>query len=204
MEIKSKNELGFVIQADRMMNRGRFKWSFQDRLKQLFLPDYIMSFLVAMRKLSYYSHSRNSLLSYYWRMKYQQLSLRLGFSIGCNTLGYGVTIPHWGTIVIGASNRIGNYAVLHTSICIQDNEKWIGDALYLSTGVKMTTKLTLGDNISIGANSLVNKSVGGGNFMIAGMPAKIIKEAPAWYIRDGETYKRRVEAIERLKKEMHI
>ncbi len=204
MVIKTKRELDFVIMADMMMNRGRFKWSITDRLKNILYPDYIMDFLVAMRSLSFYSYTNSIIKKNIWRKRYQTLSVKLGFSIGCNTLGYGVTIPHWGTIVIGASNRIGNYAVLHTSTCIQDNEKWIGDALYLSTGVKMTTKLTLGDNISIGANSLVNKSVGGSNFMIAGMPAKIIKEAPAWYIRDGETYKRRVEAIERLKKEMHI
>ena len=38
--------------------------------------------------------------------------------------------------------------------------------------------------------------------MIAGMPAIVIKEAPAWYIRDGEKYQSRVLAIEELKKVM--
>ena len=165
MKIKSKKELRFVLMADLMMNRGRFKWSAVDRLKNLFYPDFIMDFLKSMRYLSYYSEASNNRLAYYyWRRKYQKLSVRLGFSIGYNTLGYGVTIPHWGTIVIGASNRIGNYAVLHTSTCIQDNGKVIGDGLYLSTGVKMTTKFDMGDNISIGANSVVNKQVGGGEF----------------------------------------
>lgn len=202
MVIQSKKELVFCIQADMMMNRGRFKWTLSDRIKQLFFPDYIMQFLYAMRCLSYHHYKKHTIRYNYWRMIYNRLSLRLGFSIGYNTLGYGVTIPHWGTIVIGSSNLIGNYAVLHTSTCIQDNEKVIGDGLYLSTGVKMTTRCDLGDNVSIGANSLVNKPVGGGNIMIAGTPAKFIKEAPAWYVRDGEKYSKRVEAIENLKKKM--
>lgn len=98
---------------------------------------------------------------------------------------------------------MGNYAVLHTSTCISDNGKVIGDALYLATGAKMTSKVTIGDNVSVGANSVVNKSFGS-NIMIAGAPAIRIKEAQAWYIRDGESYNRKVQQTEELKKKMNL
>ena len=128
----------------------------------------------------------------------------LGFSIGYNCFGYGLVIPHYGTIVVGQSNRIGNYAVLHTSTCISDNGKLIGNALYLSTGAKITSKLVLKDNISIGANSLVNKSNNNDNKLLAGSPAQEIKDTAPWYIRDGHTYSSRVERIEALKSKMNI
>ena len=54
MQIKTKKELDFVLQADRMMNRGTFKPSVIDKLKNIFLPDHVINYLCAMRKVSYY------------------------------------------------------------------------------------------------------------------------------------------------------
>ena len=204
MEINSKKELLFCIKADWMMNKGKFCPSLSDRLKNLLYPDYRMMYLYAMRKATFYKTVRgvSRFLFFYWYRKYLLLGIRLGYTIPLGTIGYGVVIPHHGTIVIGSSNHIGNYAVLHTSTCISGNGKQIGNGLYLSTGAKMTSQLVLGDNVSVGANSLVNKSFPDGNVMIAGAPAKIIKPAQAWYVRDGFTD--RIESIEKLKIEMNI
>lgn len=128
----------------------------------------------------------------------------MGFSISADVFGYGLVIPHYGTIVIGGPNNIGNYAVLHTSTCITANGKEIGNGLYLSTGAKLTSKLVLGDNVSIGANSVVNKSFPDGNIMIAGVPAVVKKSAEAWYILNKGTYYQRVKEIEDLKKKCLI
>ena len=122
----------------------------------------------------------------------------MGFSIGYNVFGYGLVIPHYGTIVVGGTNQIGNYAVLHTSICISDNGKEIGDGFYCATGVKITSKLTLGDNVSVGANSLVNKSYKENNVLIGGAPARVIKTEAPWYVRDN--FEQKVNDIEKLKK----
>lgn len=67
----------------------------------------------------------------------------------------------------------------------------------------MTTRLTLGDNISVGANSVVNKSFSS-DCMIAGAPAVRIKDAVAWYERDGESYANKVKRIEELKQKMNL
>ena len=140
----------------------------------------------------------------YYRMRYDRIEKKLGFSIGYDVFGYGLTIPHYGTIVVGGNNKCGNYCVLHTSTCITGNGKIIGDALYLSTGAKITSKITLGDNISVGANSVVNKSFIDGNIMIAGAPAKIIKPMDAWYVRDGQSYSDKVKSVENLKHKMNL
>lgn len=189
--------------ADRMINRGKFKRSFKDFLKDLISPDYIIRYLRLMRKSSYYSTKGGlfKLAGYFYKLRYYSLSMKLGFSIGYHCFGYGLVIPHYGTIVVGPTNRIGNYAVLHTSTCITDNGKQIGDALYLATGAKITSKLVLGSNISIGANSVVNKSFDNDNIMIASSPARYIKDTLPWYIRDGKTFSDRVILIENLKKD---
>lgn len=196
--IHSKKELAFYIKADYMMNRGYFKPSLKQRLKNLIFPDYIMQFLVSMRKVAYYQH-RGGISLLINKIRFKKLSRKLGFSIGPNVFGYGLVIPHWGTIVVGDSNRIGNYCVLHTSTCITDNKKEIGDALYVSAGSIITSKITLGNNVSIGAKSLVNKSFNNENILLTGSPASIKKQRPAWYIEEGKSHKERVFAIEKLK-----
>ena len=54
--IRTKKELAFYIKADYMMNRGYFKPSLLIRLRSIVFPDYIMEYLVHMRKADYYSH----------------------------------------------------------------------------------------------------------------------------------------------------
>jgi serine O-acetyltransferase len=202
MKINSKAELRFVLMADLMMNRGVSCRSIKSRVREFFIPDYIMDYLRCMRHVSFYSCRKglyNKVMYIIYAMRYRRLGIKLGFSIGCDCFGYGLVIPHYGTIVVGDSNRIGNYAVLHTSTCISGNGKTIGDALYLSTGVKMTSKLILGSNVSVGANSVVNKSFDEDNIMIAGAPAKVVKPSPAWYIRDGVEFSNKVDFIEKIK-----
>ena len=207
--IKSRTELKFFIMADMMMNRGKFKWTLKDRLKHLLLPDYVMQYLKSMRWASYMTNNQPftpphlRLVGLYHQIRYRRLGVKLGFSIGSNAFGYGLVIPHYGTIVVGGSNRVGNYAVLHTSICITNNGKEIGDALYVATGAKITSKVTIGDNVSVGANSVVNKSFDS-NMMIAGTPATKIKDAVAWYIRDGESYHKKVQLTEELKRKLEL
>lgn len=53
--IHSKEELRFFIASDMMMNRGKFKWSIKDRIRNFFLPDFIMQYLKSMRYVQYLS-----------------------------------------------------------------------------------------------------------------------------------------------------
>ena len=163
-----------------------------------------------MRKKSYYNHSKskyfliNKMKALYAGYMFQKLGTKLGFSIGEDVFGYGLVIPHYGTIVVNGGVRVGNYSVLHTCTCIGGANKIIGNALYLSSGAQIMGNITLGDNVSIAANSLVNKSFED-NILLTGSPASIKRNNyPAWYERDGETYKNRVIAIEQLKKEMRL
>lgn len=167
----------------------------------------IIRFLEVMRKCSYYRHSLkskysiNTLKFLYYRRLYNLMSIKLGMSITYDSLGYGVVIPHHGTIVVGP-NTIGNYAVLFPCTNITGNHKIIGDGLFLSTGAKITTKVVMGENVTVAANSVVTKDCGS-NVMLAGMPAAVKKEYyPAWYDRDGVSY--RVDYIEKRRRELGL
>ncbi len=143
----------------------------------------------------------NKMLACYYGLLQRRLGIKLGFSIAKDALGYGVVIPHYGTIVVGGGNKIGNYSVLHTSTCITHGQNVIGDMFYLSTGAKIIGDgIRIGNNVSVSANSVVNKSIPDSNILLAGSPANIKKnDYLSWTERDGAVYARRVLMIEQLR-----
>lgn len=207
--IKSKKELSFYIMADMMMNRGKFKYTIKDRIRNVFLPDYIMQYMKSMRYVSYISENKHlvnpyfKIIGYFHALRFRKLGIKLGFSIGAKVFGYGLVIPHYGSIVVGKGNKIGNYAVMHTNTCITTHTKIIGNGLNMGTGAVLTSKIQIGNNCSINANTVVNKSFGS-NLIIAGYPAYKIKDAEAWYLHDGEPYSTRVRMVEDLKCKIHL
>ena len=193
--ITTKNELKKYLQADFIMNRG--DCSFKKRLISFITNDLVMKYLKVLRKLEYRINKKSKLALLY-QYKLKSIGQRIGITIAPNVLGYGVVIPHYGTIIVGEGNQIGNFCVLHTSTCIGAGKKTIGDAFYLSAGAKVFKDINIADNVSIGANSLVDKNINQPNSLYGGVPAKFIKESEPWYIRDGQQYLARVQYIRSL------
>ena len=206
--ISSKKELQFYIMADRIMSGRRPKSSVKEILADwIYGNPPILKYLKVMRNYSYYEKQTGvckTLKTRWYTRKYLLLGQRLGFTIDKDVLGYGVCIPHYGTIIIGSRNRIGNYAVIHTSTCITEGEKVIGDAFYLSAGAKVVGDIILGDEVSVSSNSVVNHSYDS-HVLLVGSPAIVKRENyQPWYVRDGEKYMNRVKQVEALKKEMGL
>lgn len=171
--ITSRKELKLYIMSDMMMNRGVFKRTIKARLKNIISPDYIMEYLKALRHVEFYTEcKRNIYRKALYKRKWRKLGYKLGFSISPNVCGYGLVIPHYGTIVVGGGgNRIGNYCVLHTCVCITSGNKFMGNGLYCSTGCRILGDIELGDNVTIGANAVVNHA-DSGNCLLVGIPAR--------------------------------
>ena len=205
--IKTKKELEFYIIADRIMaglpEQQTKKELLVNFTKEWFGIYKISEYLKAMRKYAYYFNTSQKTLMKkikraYWKYRYVKLGQKLGYSIGFNAFGSGLLIPHHGTTVVNGHCRIGNFALLYTCTCIGGVGKQIGDALYLATGSQIMRPLTLGDNVMVGANSLVNKSFGS-NVLLVGTPAEIKKEnLKPWYEQQGSPWQERAERIKLL------
>ena len=205
--IKNKIDYFFYKEADRII-AGRERKTPLVRLKLFFNPDYIGQFLELLRKVEYYQNCSTGMLgklkTNYFKYKFYKISLKLGFSIPPNVFGPGLTIPHYGTIVINRNAKVGANCVLHTSTCINVKETvTLGDNTYISTGVIIAGNVQLKDSVTISANSFLNKSIEGTNILIGGTPAKYLKERKAWYLEDGNEYEQRIGVISELKKKLY-
>ncbi len=211
--IRCRKELAFYIAADRVMNGYPPKRNLLTRLNESFViggtKTVVIKYLYHMRRYAYFYNTKdyslwNKIMMVYEHYRLGKLAIKTGFSIGQNALGYGVVIPHYGTIVVNEDARIGPLAVLHTSTCIAGGGKNIGEAFYLSAGSQLVGEMTIGNNVTVAAHSLVNSSCGD-NSLLVGSPAFVKSdEYVSWYVRDGERFTKRVEQVKKLKKEFGI
>lgn len=181
--IRSKQDYLFYLSEDRK-SLGKKNKGIGSELKQIFFPDYIWQFQRLMRKFEYFSNSKKGILAkiyrFYLRVKYRKLSLKMGFSIPINTFGPGLAIVHYGTIVVNGNARIGANCRIHASTNIgasngSNKAPQIGENVYIAPGVIIFGDIKIASNTLISANSTVNKTFEIENTMIAGSPAKFIK-----------------------------
>ncbi|WP_303017004.1 hypothetical protein [Holdemania massiliensis] len=197
--IDSKQKLKFYLNADMIMNRG-VQLTAIEHIKSLIKRDYIMIYLRALRKVEYYK-GKSKFMYLLYRIQFSKHGIKLGFSIEPNVFEYGLVIPHHGTIVVGGGNAIGSYCVLHTCVCITNGQKNIGNGLYCSTGVKILNDITIGNNVSIGANAVITKPIED-DVLVIGIPGSVVRKASPWYIHDGGEFQRRFALCEKLKAEL--
>jgi serine O-acetyltransferase len=139
-----------------------------------------LRFQLRLRKIEYlHNVKQNNLLCriylFILELINHFLATRLGFSIPKNVFGPGLCIVHYGTIVVSPLSKIGAWCRIHpsTSVGEYNGAPQCGDFVYIGPGAKLYGNITIGNNVAIGANAVVNKSFGS-NITIAGIPAKII------------------------------
>ena len=158
-------------------------------IKDVFFPDPTQIFLKWLRRMEWHYNSRGVIhklffLIAYWR--YRNISLQTGFSIPKNVCEAGLSIPHYGSIVINANCCIGENCRIQNNVNIgatggSSKAPKIGNNVYIGPGAVIYGDIEVADNCYIGANEVVNKSFTGPYSVIAGVPAKVIKkEVKAW------------------------
>lgn len=159
--------------------------SFHFKIINLCFPNYIWKFQKNLRKLEYHHNCKNNGLNklYYIFLKYRfrKVSLKLGFSIPINVFGPGLSIVHYGTIVINSASKIGKNCRIHACTNIgasggKPEAPQIGNNVYIGPGAKIYGNIKIANNVAISANAVVNKSFEKNGILIAGNPAKEIKE----------------------------
>ena len=101
--------------------------------------------------------------------------------IGINSCGDGLKIWHTaGGVVINPHARIGTNLPLHGCNCIGNNGLTsavpkLGNHVDIGYGAVIIGGIEIADDVKIGANAVVNKSVLVPGCTVAGVPAKIVK-----------------------------
>ena len=187
--IHSKDQFKSWVKQDREASGYSASPTLKEELKDLIAPNYILRFLYLLRRVEYLSNCKAGafwggvLLINRWRLRIIQV--KLGFTIPINVFGPGLSIAHYGTIVVSQYASVGSNCRLHVGVNIGANggnkAPIIGDNVYIGPGAILLGGIEIADNISIGANATVNKSFKEKNVVIAGTPAGIVKTgSKAW------------------------
>lgn len=180
--IKSNTDYHYYINED----KKALKINNLNLIGQIFnfiSPNQIWKFQKTLRKVEYYQNCKNTGLNkiyfYYLKFKFKKISLKLGFSIPPNVFGPGLSIVHYGTIVVNSAAKIGANCRLHVCVNIgasggEKEAPQLGDNIYIAPGAKIYGNISIANNTAIGANAVVNKSFAEENTVIAGIPAKVI------------------------------
>jgi serine O-acetyltransferase len=96
-------------------------------------------------------------------------------------IGTGFFIDHGMGVVIGETAEIGDYVTLFQGVTLGGTGKergkrhpTLGNHVVVGAGAKILGGITIGDNVKIGANSVVLKPVAA-NSTVIGVPARVIK-----------------------------
>ncbi len=183
----------YVI-ADRLANSFPSENNLLRILKTLIFPNQIQKFLFLLRKTEYRINCRRGFFGnvcyLYYFQKFIRHSRKLGFSIPLNVFGPGLSIPHYGTIVVNPGAKVGKNCRLHVCVNIGASAgstlaPIIGDNVYIGPGAILFGDIVIADNITVGANATVNKSIERPNVTVGGTPARILKEnTTVWWIKN--------------------
>ncbi len=142
-----------------------------------------------LRKEEYYTNVKGRL----WRphlflIKYrkERLGLKLGgIEIPSNVFGPGLSIAHYGMLIVNGRARVGKNCRVHNGVHIGvamtvpydiHATPTIGDNVFIGPGACIYGKINIADGIAIGANSVVNQSFDEPGITIAGAPARKVSD----------------------------
>ena len=179
------SEYKYLILSDLFRITGNVKLTALFR-NIFFSNEYKYSFW--MRTCNY--TKSNSLLKYIIypiaRINLYMLSIKLGISISPSTeIGSGFNINHIGNIVVNGRSVIGKNCTLSHGVTLGQKNRGkykgypvLGNNIYIGPGAKLIGGIKIGNNVAIGANSVVTKDIPD-NSVVVGIPGRVISEEGA-------------------------
>lgn len=145
-------------------------------IKELFFPQHRVK-----KKINKYIEKKQNTKwkKYYYTYVRDRIAVKYGIEIGVGTVIEGpIEFPHPRNIVIGEGVKIGVKCTIFNNVTIGqkfNNYPIIGNNVTIYPGTVIIGGIIIGDNVTIGANSLVNKDVKA-NIIVAGNPAREIRQ----------------------------
>lgn len=179
--IESRSELKKILNTEETIYISG-KFSTKVRLWLLRDHDYLLwRYIVALRCTEYHFNANHKIRYWLWQRKKNSIGAKLGLTIWHNTVGKGIRIWHYGSIIINGHAKIGENCQLHGENCIgnkgiNDNAAPIlGNNVDVGVGAKIIGNIYIADDVKIGANAVVTKSCDIKGAVLCGVPARIIK-----------------------------
>ena len=177
--IQSKADLKRYLEQDRIA-------LYKSRKRPRIAGDEIWRYEILLRKTEYYLNCHKTpfgkAVAVFLHYRLRKMGRKLcGFHIPPNAFGEGLSIAHWGPVVVHPTARIGKNCRIHQCVTIgaTNGEKQaarIGDNVFIGPCTSIIGDVTIGSDIAIGANTVVTKSFADGGVTIAGTPAKKISD----------------------------
>lgn len=123
------------------------------------------------------------------RLRLARLAVHTGISIPPGVFGRGLSVAHTGNIVVNDQARVGRFCRLHSGTNIgvhAGGAPRLGDRVYVAPGAVLFGPITVGDDVLVGANSVVRSDVPAG-VTVGGAPAQVIarrgsaSSMPEWF-----------------------
>lgn len=173
--IKSKDDLRKYLKEDKekLGIKRKFPRPFYDE---------VWRFQIALRRAEYAVNCRRGILFLpyiiFRKMVFHWMSVKCGFTIPLNVFGPGLSIAHYGTIVVNDHARVGANCRIQEGVTIGasggSDAPIIGNNVFIGSGAKILGKLEIADNIAIGAGAVVTRSCLEKNATLVGVPAKVV------------------------------
>lgn len=138
-----------------------------------------------LRQVEYDNNCRRGLsvavIGGYHKFRFHRLSVKLGMTIPINVFGPGLSIPHYGTIVVHGNARVGKNCRLQEGVTIgatngSHEAAVIGDNCYFGSGAKVIGAVHIADDVAVGANAVVTADITEPGTTWAGAPARKIND----------------------------
>lgn len=174
--MKMIKNIDFILENDPAAGGGKIK--FFNRLKVFIIYPSVHALIGHS-----VSHALSNMgLKFLARLNSQIMRFFTGIEIHPGAkIGHSIMIDHGMGVVIGETAEVGNRVVLYQGVTLGGTgnhtgkrHPTIGDGVFIGSGAKVLGPVTLGNNVKVGANSVVLRDIPA-NSTVVGIPGKIVK-----------------------------
>lgn len=176
--ISSKNDYLKYLEQDKLALGKKYK-------SPKLVHDEIWRFEILLRKTEFYVNCKKTFVGKIFgkvlQFLYYKKRLKYNTYIPLNVFGPGLSIAHFGSIIVNGNAKVGENCRIQDSVTIgatngESDAPVIGNNVFIGSGARIIGKVNIASDIAIGANAVVVKDFNKSGITIGGVPAKKIRD----------------------------
>lgn len=181
MVITTKEALKYYLEEDKKAYHKTKTSGLKSMIREFIFRDWNYEYVKNLRKWEYYYNSGGG-QKYYYAWRCGRLKQKCGIDLTPNVAGPGLHIVHR-KVVVNAYAKIGSNCKILSDVTIgvsgkknSEDRPIIGNNVFIGSGARIIGCVTIADNVVVGANAVVTKSITDSGITVAGIPAKKISD----------------------------